>query len=107
MNLYRLPLNFVVAGGAPRLSRRVAGGRLDELAHPPLALALQTVAATQRKDRRDDPADTHAITYRLTFFTLPKQPTHTAAGFVATSSSRSPVQWVAYAAGRLQSPCVA
>ena len=54
MNLYRLPLNFVVAGGT-RLGS-VGGWQAVVLMNSltlPLALALQTVAATQRKDRRD------------------------------------------------------
>ena len=54
MNLYRLPLNFVVAGGT-RLGS-VGGWQAVVLMNSltlPLALALQTVAATERKDRRD------------------------------------------------------
>ena len=78
-NLYRLPLNFVVAGGT-RLGS-VGGWQAVVLMNSltlPLALALQTVAATQRKGRRLRPPP------------------------------RSPVQWVANLRSKgYTSPCVA
>ena len=62
---HAVPLRLPVQGAVPRLNFVVAGGtRLGSVGGwqavvlmnsltLPLALALQTVAATQRKDRRD------------------------------------------------------